>query len=198
MIVTLLLVVFCVVVASLASVSRITWAWARDGGLPPRMAVVHPQYGIPLYSVWTPVLLVSLLAIFAAGNTSTSTVFVAFTSLSSLGLYSSYIIAIGCMIHARFTGRIGDKISCPLQYGQWRLPRGSGMAVNVIALIWTVYLTVWLPFPTTLPVTATNMNYAGPIYVVAVLAAYFYWLFYGEATWQGLDMKAIMMVREHD
>lgn len=34
MVVGLLVITFCVVAASLASVSRITWAWARDGALP--------------------------------------------------------------------------------------------------------------------------------------------------------------------
>lgn len=33
---------FCVVIASLASVSRITWAWARDGALPHWFSTVSP------------------------------------------------------------------------------------------------------------------------------------------------------------
>lgn len=37
----LIIVTYCVVAASVASVSRITWAWARDGALPKWLAVVR-------------------------------------------------------------------------------------------------------------------------------------------------------------
>jgi choline transport protein len=59
-------------------------------------------------------------------------------------------------------------------------------------------LTIWLPFPTTVPVTGTGMNYAGPIYVVAVAAALGYWVFWGRANWVGLDRRAIEEVEMHD
>lgn len=36
----LIIVTYCVVAASVASVSRITWAWARDGALPRWLAIV--------------------------------------------------------------------------------------------------------------------------------------------------------------
>ncbi|KAI1245687.1 hypothetical protein MGN70_012579 [Eutypa lata] len=94
MIVGLLVVTFCVVAASMASVSRITWAWARDGALPAWFAKIDPRYRVPIRSVWLPVVIVSLISLFGVGNTATATVFSAFTALSSLGLYTSYIVAI--------------------------------------------------------------------------------------------------------
>jgi choline transport protein len=194
----LLIITFCVVAASLASVSRITWAWARDGGLPTWFAQIHPRHRVPIRSLWLPIVVVSVLSIFAVGNDATSTVFSAFTSLSSLGLYSSYIIAISCMLHARLSGRIGDSPQAPLQYGEWRLPKGWGLPLNIYALLWTMYLTIWLPFPTTLPVTGTNMNYAGPIYVVVLLVAVLYWVFWGRTKWPGLNADAIARVEAHD
>lgn len=198
MVVGLLIVTFCVVIASLASVSRITWAWARDGGLPRWFAQVHPRHHVPIRSLWLPIGIVSLLALFTVGNTATSTVFSAFTALSSLGLYSSYIIAIGCMLHARLTGRIGDHQNASVRYGAWRLPKGVGVPMNITALVWTIYLTIWLPFPTTIPVTGANMNYAGPVFVAVVLAAVSYWFLWGKAKWGGLNVKAIEMVEAHD
>ena len=198
MVVGLLVVTFCTVVASLASVSRITWAWARDGGLPIWFAKVHPIHRVPIRSSWLPVVIVSCLALFTVGNTATSTVFSAFTSLSSLGLYSSYIIAIGCMLHARLTGRIGDGPQYAVQYGGWKLPKGVATPVNIVALVWTTYLTIWLPFPTTIPVTGTNMNYSGPIYVFVVTAAVMYWFAHGKKNWPGLNVLAIEKVEAHD
>lgn len=39
-------------IGSVASVSRLTWAWARDGALPSYFAYVDPKYRIPVRSVW--------------------------------------------------------------------------------------------------------------------------------------------------
>lgn len=59
----LLIMTFAVIAASLASVSRITWAWARDGGLPVWFAkvcqtscnIIHsPQHSIALLVSQTP------------------------------------------------------------------------------------------------------------------------------------------------
>lgn len=198
MVVGLLVMTFCVVVASLASVSRITWAWARDGGLPRWFAQVHPKHRVPIRSLWLPIGIVSLLALFTVGNTATATIFSAFTALSSLGLYSSYIIAISCILHARLTGRFGDHPTAAVRYGAWRLPRKVGVPMNIVALIWTIYLTIWLPFPTTIPVTGTNMNYAGPVFVAVVAAAVSYWILWGRGKWEGLNRKAIELVELHE
>jgi choline transport protein len=198
MIVGLLIVTFCVIAASLASVSRITWAWARDGGLPTWFAQIHPRHRVPIRALWLPIIIVSVLSLFAIGNDATNTIFGAFTSLASLGLYSSYIIAICCMLHARFTGRIGDSPQAPLQYGEWRLPKGAGLPLNIYALLWTIYLTIWLPFPTTLPVTAFNMNYSGPIYIAVLLLSIVYWFVWGKSKWPGLNAEAIARVEAHD
>lgn len=70
--------------------------------------------------------------------------------------------------------------------------------MNIIALCWTIYITIWLPFPTTLPVVGTNMNYALPIYAFAVLAALGYWFAWGKKHWPGLNLAAISMVEAHD
>jgi amino acid transporter len=40
MVAMLIIITYCVVAASVASVSRITWAWARDGALPKWLAIV--------------------------------------------------------------------------------------------------------------------------------------------------------------
>ncbi|KAJ0159097.1 Choline transport protein [Colletotrichum tanaceti] len=194
----LLIITFCVVAASLASVSRITWAWARDGGLPRYFARVHPKHRVPIRSVWLPCIIVTCLSLFTVGNTATATVFSAFTALSSLGLYSSYIIAISCMLHARMTGRIGHGPEYQVQYGGWSLPKGWGLPINIYALLWSMYLTVWLPFPQTVPVTATEMNYAGPIYVVAVVGALTLWFARGKKHWPGLNKTAIENVEAYN
>ncbi|KAL6251538.1 hypothetical protein RBB50_001747 [Rhinocladiella similis] len=193
----LIIITYCVVAASVASVSRITWAWARDGALPKWLAIIDAKHHVPTNALWLPIVIVMLLSLLNIGSTA-ATAFSAFTALSSLGLYTSYIIAISCILHARLTGRLSDKPGAPVQYGGWRMWKGFAVPVNVIALVWTIYLTIWLPFPTTLPVTGTNMNYALPIYVAVVLASLGYWFIWGSKNWPGLNASAIGMVEAHD
>ncbi|OQU98632.1 hypothetical protein CLAIMM_04385 isoform 2 [Cladophialophora immunda] len=193
----LIIITYFVVAASVASVSRITWAWARDGALPRWLAVIDRKRHVPTNATWLPIVIVCLLSLFEIGST-TGTAFSAFTALSSLGLYTSYIIAIACILHARLTGRLSAEAGAAVPYGGWRMWPGWATPVNVFALCWTVYLSVWLPFPTTLPVTGTNMNYALPIYAFVVLCSLAYWVLWGKRHWPGLNLAAIGMVEAHE
>ncbi|PGG95480.1 hypothetical protein AJ79_10032 [Helicocarpus griseus UAMH5409] len=193
MVAGLVIVTYCVIAASVASVSRITWAWARDGALPSALSHVHSRHKVPVRALWLPIAIVMLLALLNIGSTS-ATAFSAFTALSSFGLYSSYIIAVGVTLHARLTGVLGDEPNAKVRYGGWRLWNGWGTPVNIFALAWTAYLTVFLAFPTTLPVDGTNMNYALPIYAAVVLDALIWWFVWGKSKWPGLNMIPINRV----
>lgn len=191
----LIIITYCVVAASLASVGRITWAWARDGALPKYFAYVDPKHKVPVRALWLPIAIVCLLSLLNIGSTA-ATAFSAFTSLSSLGLYSSYIIAISVLLNARLTGLLGDTVAARVQYGEWRLPRGLAVPINIYALIWTIYITIYLPFPTTYDVVGTNMNYALPIYIFVLLCATIGWFVWGKSKWPGLNASAIALVRK--
>ncbi|PNS18834.1 Choline transport protein [Sphaceloma murrayae] len=192
----LIIITYFIVVATVASVSRLTWAWARDGALPKWFAHVDARHRVPIRSLILPIALVSLLSLLNVGSTST-TAFSAFTSLSSLGLYTSYIIAIVTLIYARTNGILGEEgTNARVKYGNWRLPKVLAMPINLYALLWTCYITVWLPFPTGLPVDGSNMNYAFPIYVVVVVAAVGWWFAWGKKNWPGLNRSAIQSVEK--
>ena len=124
--------------------------------------------------------------ILAILNIPSTAAFGAFIALSSFGLFMSYFIAIGCMLYARLSKE-------GVQYGGWRLGRW-GVGINIFALVYTVYIMVFLPFPSTLPVTGANMNYALPIFAFAFLAALGLWLFWGKKNWKGLDEGVIALV----
>jgi choline transport protein len=109
-------------------------------------------------------------------NIATTVAFQAFIALTSMAIFASYLIAIGCMMYARYNGG--------LQLGEWNLGR-YGMAVNVFAVIYTSYMLVFLPFPITLPVTGQNMNYALPIFAFVVFFAIGFWFIQGRKRWQG-------------
>ena len=113
----LLVISLSVNLASIASVSRLTWAWARDGGLPQYFAYVcitkygfippsltssqvSPRYRVPVRALWLPVFITMILALL---NIASTAAFGAFIALSFMGLFASYMIAIGCMLYTRLT-----------------------------------------------------------------------------------------------
>ncbi|KAJ5153378.1 uncharacterized protein N7482_009856 [Penicillium canariense] len=72
--------------------------------------------------------------------------------------------------------------------GVWGLP------INLFALAYTAWVTVWLAFPTYLPVTGENMNYAAPIFVASIfvastLFALVYWFIKGRTRSEGLNKE---------
>lgn len=65
-----------------------------------------------------------------------------------------------------------------LAYGPFKLGR-CGIPINLVSLVYLVYAIIWIPFPTTLPVTAQNMNYAGPIMLTIIAGALVDWFVSG-------------------
>ena len=155
-----LLIISCAVnLASISSASRLTWAWSRDGGLPAWFSYISPRHRIPIRSIWLPIFIVMILACL---NIASYAAFGAFIALASFALFASYLIAIGCMLHARLQGRV--------QYGGWTLGR-FGVAINAFAMVYTAYIMVFLVFPEFLPVAGNNFNYALPIFAFVFFVA---------------------------
>lgn len=142
----LLLTVIFSSIGSVTSASRLTWAWARDGVLPSYFAYINPHYRVPLRSVWLPSIIVMLLALL---NLANYTAFSVIVSLSTLGLYQSYFIAIACMLHARLTGRI--------ERAPWSLGR-AGPLINGFALIYSAYMAVWMVFVSRIDAHSIPLN----------------------------------------
>ena len=187
----LYIISFCILFASVATVSRLTWAWSRDGGFPKWFAHVSPKHHVPIRAVWlaiTPVVLLSLL------NIGSTAAFGAITALSSLGLYFSYAIAISSMLYARYTSVHGGET---LRLGGWNLGT-YGIYINIFALVYTLYIMVFLPIPSTLPVTAVNMNYCGPIFGFCFLFSIGLWFVWARKHWPGPNVAVIDYVKAQD
>lgn len=92
------------------------------------------------------------------------------------------------MVHNRFR-------KDPMPIGNWNMGRW-GLPVNIFALVYTAYVTVWLTFPSYRPVTGQNMNYALPIFAASTLFAFVYWFFYGRRHWPGLNKEVLRLVVE--
>lgn len=158
------LLVFCMALfGCTASVSRLTWAFARDHGLPFSGYLSHitPWNACPTRTVVLTSLITSLLSLINIGSTAA---FNAFLSLTTIGFYFSYGIPTVLFAIRRFSK------SNPIVFGPWNMGI-IGLPVNILAVMFCTFLVIFLPFPTTLPVTAQNMNYAAPIFIGVILVA---------------------------
>ena len=169
-----------VILGTITSVSRLTWAWSRDGALPSYFVYVSPKHRIPVRSIWLPILVVMRLSLL--NLTGNYTAFGVIIALCTLGLYQSYFIAITCMLHARLTNRIDA--------APWSLGR-LGVPVNAFALVYSAWLGLFMMLPTYLPVTAAGMNYALPINAFIWIFTLVLWFAWGRKHWQGLNVKII-------
>jgi hypothetical protein len=98
----------------------------------------------------------------SASYVISTTPFNAIISLQTISLSVSYIPPILFFMLRKIRGE-------HIPYGPFKLGR-YGIATNVLALAY-LYVVIWMPFPTMLPVTGSNMNYAGPLLGTVIVGA---------------------------
>ncbi|KAH6661271.1 amino acid permease [Truncatella angustata] len=178
------LLAYSATMGNVASVSRLTWAWARDGGLPRYFGHVDGRRRIPFRAVWLTSAIVALLSLLNLGS-ATYVALGAITSLSSMAMYLSYGVVLAVVLQARLAGR--------LPIGPWNWGPRRGALINAGALAYTLYVLVWFPFPQDLPVDASNMNYCGPVLGAVLLFAVSFW-FVRRNHWQGPNQAVVDLV----
>lgn len=139
---------------------------------------------MPVSAVIFPVIICALLAIL---NIPSTIALLVFTSLSTFALYVSYISLIGCMIDARL------RRPHQLSFGTWKMGEW-GLSVNVFALLYSLYVAIWLVCPTSQPITAANMNYALPLWAGFVCVALGLWIVWGRRSWKGINEDIVGLV----
>ncbi|KAF2404832.1 amino acid transporter [Trichodelitschia bisporula] len=169
------LILFVVQFNALASVSRLVWAFARDKGLPFSnfFAYVHPKFKLPINALGLVAVISFLISILYVIST---TAFNAIISLQAMGLCVSYVPPIVFILVRKLRG---DRPA----YGPFKMGR-YGVAVNIIAIVYLIFIIIWLPFPQFLPVTGSNFNYAGPLLGVVILGAIADWFISGRKRFQ--------------
>ena len=161
---------------TLASASRLTWAFARDNGLPfPRyFAHVSKYYFIPVRAIMLITIVAMLLGLINLGSL---VAFNALTTLALVGHYTSYIIPIGLLLYHRVSRE--RLIFGPFSLGRW------GIFLNAVAVLYSGFLFAIMVLPPYQPVTASNMNYAGIIFGGSLLLCAILWFIYGKKMYKG-------------
>lgn len=178
----------------LVSCSRIVWALARDNALPFSKFFAHvsthskkrkkyakinseqvdPRNHVPVRASMFTVVVLLLLGLITIQATSA---FYAIVSASVISLYISYVIPV-LLIAKR---RLHDD---SLQWGPFKLGR-FGILINLGPIVYTFFICIFLCFPTSLPVTAKNMNYSSLIVGGVTILSCIFWIISGRKRYHG-------------
>lgn len=124
--------------SSITSMSRMWFAFARDGGMPGHRWIrrIHPKYRTPVWSIVITSVLAVLLTIYAA-------LYQVVVALSTASLYIAYALPIFLNLRNKIkkTGEFTTPESAP-----WSL-RGAGIPLNIIALLWVGFITLLFSIP---------------------------------------------------
>ncbi|GAQ04488.1 uncharacterized amino-acid permease C15C4.04c [Aspergillus lentulus] len=146
--------------------TRMAYAFARDEALPfsSFLSKINKYTLTPVNAVWFVVLFSISLNCIAIGSTQTAT---AIFSITAPALDISYVSVI--LAHRLYKDKV-NFVEGPFTLGKW------GASINWVSIVWVLFISTVLFFPPTVPVTASNMNYA--ICVGAFIAAFalFWWV----------------------
>jgi amino acid transporter len=124
--------------ASITSMARMWYAFARDDGMPGSNYIkqIHPKLRTPIHSIIITSILAVLICIYAAA-------FYVVTSISVIALYLAYVIPI--YLNFRNRRRKEGEWVTP-ETAPWNLGKWSPL-INIIAIIWTVLITIIFSIP---------------------------------------------------
>jgi len=185
MVAVMIITITSSVISSLAAVSRQSWSFARDGGLPfaSFIGYVKPGWNIPLNAVLLTWLITCLLSLINIGST---VAFNAISSSATVSLISTYIISISCLVIKRLRGHT-------FPHHRWSLGK-AGLFINLAALAYLLTIWVFLFFPISTPVDAATMNWNSLIYGGTIVFAVIYYFLFGRKSYVP---PVALVVRDH-
>lgn len=188
-------------ISTVATVSRQTWSFARDRGLPFSSFISYvslpchaPSRAVPCLMCvhasdltndtadtqvkpgWNiplnAVLLTFLITcLLSLINIGSTVAFNAIGSLAVSALLGTYIISFTCLIFRRLSGE-------PLPPRRWSLGR-AGIFINLAAVAYLLVVWVFIFFPTSTPVTPSTMNWNVVIFGGTMVFAVIYYFIIG-------------------
>lgn len=167
--------------------SRMTYAFARDGGLPFSriFSRVHLALNTPLEALALTESVVVVIGLIFLGST---TAFNALASASVVALQVSYgiPIAINCLRGRKMLP--ADRPFC--------LPGWLAWPTNLLSLVYILLTTVLFVFPPALPVTGSTMNYCIVVFTIVLGISTWQWFFDGRKNYAGpkVDVDVAMLV----
>ncbi|KAK7513129.1 amino acid permease, variant [Phyllosticta citriasiana] len=145
--------------------ARMTYAFARDNGLPfsENWSKINTHTGTPVNAVWLVVAFCTCLDLIGIG--STRTIYSIF-NITAPALDLSYVAVI---VARRVYEHRLPFVEGPYTMGRWSKP------VNAVACSWVLFISVILFFPASWPVNKENMNYAVCVAAAIALFSFGWW-----------------------
>ena len=128
----------------------------------------HKQ-NIPFNSVYLTSVASGVLCLINLGSTLGFNIVV---SLSLLGLLSTYMLSIGCVLLKRIKGE-------PLPHARWSLGR-FGLPINAFAFFYSGFVLVFSCFPAVVPVTLQTANWAPVVWAGVIVLAFMVYAIHGK------------------
>ncbi|KAM0463012.1 hypothetical protein ACHAPV_003137 [Trichoderma viride] len=168
-----------IIAATQQTTSRLLWALARDRGLAfsSQFAKLSPKLGdIPVAA-----LLLDAGLIFVCGciSLASSAAFNALVGVFSLMQMISFAIPAALLIYRRRSEKVLPRKRA------FKVPEVVGWACNIGTIVAAVIETVFFTFPTVLPVTGGNMNYAAVVLAIIAIVMAVNWFAFAKKHYQG-------------
>lgn len=155
--------------------SRTIYSFARDGAFifPTYFSKVSDRWNVPI-----PALLFSMViqCIIVILYLSSDVVFNTILSICTIGHELAYLIPITLML-------LGGRGRMPAKR-PWNLGK-LGVVINAISVIWLLFISITMFFPTVSPVDAGNMNYTVVIMFIVIAYSVICWFIQGRKTYKG-------------
>ncbi|KAF7344056.1 putative amino-acid permease C11D3.08c [Mycena venus] len=157
----------------MVATSRQIFAFSRDGALifSPFLYNINPTTGTPVRGVLFTAICVALLGLVTfAGPAATGAIF----SLGVVGQYTANSVPIAARV---FGGQ--PFVPGPFSLGAFSIP------IALTAVVWMLFMTVVLMFPSAPDPTAMTMNYTSVVFggVLLLSVGYYYLPMYGGVHW---------------
>lgn len=142
---------------------------------------------MPFNAVYLMSIGAALLSLIQIGSEVAFTVLV---SLSTLGIMTTYLLSIGCVLLKRIKGE-------KLPFARWSLGR-FGLAINAFSVLYSLFIVILCCFPLTLPVDTATANWAPLIWFGVIIIAAVAYVMHGRKAYtppvnfvEGVKMQGV-------
>ncbi|KAG7109328.1 Choline transport protein like [Verticillium longisporum] len=159
-------------VSIVTTASRLTWSFARDGGIPwsPYFSKVNETWRVPVRALWLQGGIIGLIGVL---YTFADTVLEAILGVSVIALTVSYGMPVLVLL---MVGR--DKLP-PAEFKLGRF----GTLINWISVFYCAITSVFFFFPGTPNPTVSDMNYAIAVFGIMMVVSLGFWVTKGRLTY---------------
>lgn len=171
---------------ALTAASRCTYAFARDGAIPGfrLWRKVNTRLDVPLWGIILSTVVDCLLGLIYFGSAAA---FNSFTGVATICLSTSY----GLPILINVVRRRQAVKNSSFSLGRF------GYAINLVTICWIMLAVVLFCMPVSLPVTASEMNYASVVFAGFAAISIAWYFIYARKGFKGPPVPGDDAVREN-